>query len=50
LTERLAKGKFEIVDEGLKNLWEPDAEAVDTARSYGKAFVAKIGGNQRSMS
>lgn len=50
LTERLAKGGFEIVDEGLKNLWEPDAEAVDTARSYGKAFVAKIGGNQRSMS
>jgi len=43
LAERLAKGGFEIVDEGLKNLWEPDAEAVDTARSYGKAFVAKIG-------
>jgi flavorubredoxin len=42
LAERLAKGGFEIVDEGLKNLWEPDAEAVDTARSYGKAFVAKI--------
>lgn len=50
LAERLAKGGFEIVDEGLKNLWEPDAEAVDTARSYGKAFIAKIGGNQRSMS
>lgn len=45
LAERLAKGGFEIVDEGLKNLWKPDSEAVDTARSYGKAFIAKIGGN-----
>jgi flavorubredoxin len=44
LSERLAKGGFEVVDEGLKSLWEPDAAAVEAARAYGRAFAAKIGG------
>jgi flavorubredoxin len=43
ITERLTKGGFEIVDGGLKNLWEVDAEALETARAYGRSFIAKIG-------
>ena len=43
ITERLTKGRFEIVDGGLKNLWEVDAEALETARAYGRSFIAKIG-------
>lgn len=44
IAERLAKGGFEVVDEGLKTLWEPDAAIIETARAYGRAFAAKIGG------
>jgi flavorubredoxin len=44
ISERLSKGGFEVVDEGLKSLWEPDAAAVEAARAYGRAFAAKIGG------
>ena len=45
ITDKLSKGGFEIVDGGLKSLWEPDADAVETARSYGRSFMMKIGGS-----
>lgn len=48
ISERLLKGGFEVVDEGLKSLWEPDADAVETARNYGKTFIAKIGNGHKN--
>ena len=42
LSEELAKAGFEVVDEGHKCLWEPDAEAIAAAREYGRQFARKI--------
>ena len=33
---------FEVVDEGIKNMWEPDAAAMAKCVEYGKEFVKKI--------
>jgi flavorubredoxin len=43
LAERLAKGNFQIVGEGLKCLWVPDAAGLEAARDYGRKFVKAIG-------
>lgn len=42
LSGMLAEAGFELVDEGMKCLWEPDASALDAAFQYGKAFAAKL--------
>jgi anaerobic nitric oxide reductase flavorubredoxin len=42
LSESLAKAGFQVVDEPLGILWEPDAEAVEKAREYGRLFAARI--------
>jgi flavorubredoxin len=41
LTKALEDSGFEIVDEGLKTLWEPDEAILEEARNYGKAFAQK---------
>jgi flavorubredoxin len=33
---------YELVDEGVTNLWEPDEAAVQRCIDYGKAFAAKV--------
>ncbi|HOX91895.1 MAG TPA: anaerobic nitric oxide reductase flavorubredoxin, partial [Spirochaetales bacterium] len=33
---------FERVDDGLKALWNPDADSLKAAYDYGKAFAGKI--------
>ena len=42
LTGILAEAGYEVVDEGITNLWEPDPEAVRKCVEYGKAFVRSV--------
>jgi len=42
LGDALKDAGFEVVDEGLRALWNPDADALKAARDYGKAFAAKV--------
>ncbi len=42
LTKALEECGFEVVDEGLKTLWEPDEAILAEARKYGREFVGKI--------
>ena len=42
LSEGLVQAGFELVDEGLKSLWEPDSAAIEAAREYGRAFAMKL--------
>ncbi len=43
LQHSLAEIGFEVVDEGITHLWEPDEAAILKCQEYGKAFVRKIG-------
>ena len=38
----LQAGGFELVDEGIRTLWVPDAEAVEACEEYGKSFIGKL--------
>ena len=42
LTSLLAEVGYEIVDEGITNIWEPDGEAVRKCVAYGKAFARSV--------
>jgi flavorubredoxin len=42
LNDTLRDIGFEVVDEGIKNLWEPDAGAIERCIEYGKQFIGKI--------
>ena len=42
LTERLKDGKFEIVNDGIKELWNPDEEALERCRAYGAEFAKAL--------
>lgn len=42
LEGKLKDAKLEVVQEGLKVLWKPDSEAMDTCREFGKSFVEKL--------
>jgi anaerobic nitric oxide reductase flavorubredoxin len=42
LSDSLRESGFEVVDEGLKSLWQPDAGALAAAFEYGRAFAKKI--------
>jgi len=42
LNEGLKKAGFELVDDGLKVLWNPDEASVEKAFEFGKSFVGKI--------
>jgi flavorubredoxin len=42
LGEALKEAGFDVVDEGFKALWNPDADALKAAYAYGKAFAEKI--------
>ena len=42
LYESLVKAGFELVDDGFKCLWEPDAAAVEAAREYGRLFAKRL--------
>ena len=42
LSEHLASAGFNIVDEGIRTQWNPDAAALAACEQYGKAFVSKL--------
>lgn len=42
ISARLQEAGFEVVDEGTKTLWVPDAAALQQCREYGRAFAAKL--------
>ncbi|KHO38653.1 metallo-beta-lactamase [Clostridium tetani] len=42
LEEKLKNGKFEILESGIKELWNPDKEAMDRCRQFGKNIVEKL--------
>jgi flavorubredoxin len=42
MTEELEKGGFEIVSSGIKELWNPDEEALNRCREFGKSIAEAI--------
>ncbi|HDQ14842.1 MAG TPA: anaerobic nitric oxide reductase flavorubredoxin, partial [Sediminispirochaeta sp.] len=42
ISEELKSCGFELVDEGLKTLWEPGDEIIDQARDYGRRFAEAV--------
>lgn len=42
MSEHLASAGFNIVDEGIRTQWNPDAAALTACEQYGKAFVSKL--------
>ncbi|MDO4191104.1 MAG: anaerobic nitric oxide reductase flavorubredoxin [Bacteroidales bacterium] len=42
MTEHLAKGGFEIVNEGYRSLWVPDSDELERARQYGCEFAKAL--------
>lgn len=38
----LSEAGFELVDEGVRALWVPDAETLASCEEYGKSFISKI--------
>jgi flavorubredoxin len=42
LSSILSEMGFNVVDDGLKNPWEPDCDALDACIAYGKAFALKV--------
>jgi flavorubredoxin len=42
ISESLKSAGFEIVDDGIKALWNPDNESTTKCTEYGKKFVANI--------
>lgn len=43
ISDLLKASGFDVVDDGIKALWNPDDEAIAATAAYGKAFVAKLG-------
>ena len=42
ITEELSKTDTTVVDEGIKELWNPDQDALKRCRTYGRNFVRKL--------
>ena len=42
ISAALAEAGFEVVDEGCRTLWVPDAKALGDVEEYGKAFALKL--------
>jgi flavorubredoxin len=42
LNERLKEAKLEVVADGIKELWNPDDEAMDRCRKFGAEFAGKL--------
>ncbi|MCP5452603.1 MAG: anaerobic nitric oxide reductase flavorubredoxin [Spirochaetaceae bacterium] len=43
ITDLLKASGFDVVDDGIKALWNPDDAAIAATAAYGKAFAAKLG-------
>ena len=42
ISEELSKAGFAVVSEPIKELWNPDEEALDRCKEFGKDFIKKI--------
>lgn len=42
LNERLNAAKLEVVSEGIKELWNPDKEAMERCKQFGEDFASKL--------
>lgn len=42
INERLKDAKFEVIGDGIKELWNPDEEALERCREFGKNFAEQI--------
>lgn len=42
ITEELNKAGFEIINDGIREIWNPDDEALDRCRSFGKNIGENI--------
>jgi len=42
ITEELNKAGFEIINDGIRELWNPDNEALDRCRSFGENIGKSI--------
>jgi len=42
LSERLKDSGFTVVNDGLLGLWNPDKQAIDNCRKFGKEFIKII--------
>lgn len=42
ITEELKKGGFEILNDGIKEKWVPDEEALERCRQYGKEIASMV--------
>ncbi|HEY3425273.1 MAG TPA: flavodoxin domain-containing protein, partial [Negativicutes bacterium] len=42
LSENLKEGGFQVVNDGLKGLWNPDEQGVDACVQFGKQFVLQL--------
>lgn len=42
LEEKLKDAKIEIVQDGIKELWNPDEEAMERCKEFGKSFAEKL--------
>lgn len=42
ITEELEKAGFEIINSGIRELWNPDEDALNRCRDLGKAIVEKL--------
>lgn len=42
LSERLKDSGFTVINDGLRGLWNPDEQAIDNCRKFGKEFITLI--------
>lgn len=42
ITEKLKEAKIEVVDDGLKLLWQPGSDDLEKCKEYGRGFVSKL--------
>lgn len=42
ISEKLRESGFDVIDDGIKALWNPDEESIDKCVEFGKNFAAKI--------
>ena len=42
IEEKLKAAKIEVVQEGIKELWNPDKDALERCFQFGKSFAEKL--------
>ncbi|NMA96378.1 MAG: anaerobic nitric oxide reductase flavorubredoxin, partial [Clostridiales bacterium] len=42
LTEKLKEAKLDVVNDGIRELWNPNEEAVENCIRFGKDFAKKL--------